>query len=140
MVRWAVGLLCVVLAGASGEAQSSLAARLDRALRAAGLPIEGVSIGDANKSTTWTVRPPTLQGAAQPIIDAFNATDPAHNVTDRAREVTAAMDDQRISSAIVWVVLKQMFPADTDAQLRTKFGVARTRILAAYEARPWIAP
>lgn len=54
-----------------------LAARLDRTIKAAGVPIFGVSIGKADDKTTWTVQPANLQGAAQATIDAFNPDDPA---------------------------------------------------------------
>lgn len=49
----------------------SLAARLDTALRAAGLAIAGVSVGNDADRATWKVVPASLQSAAQPIIDAF---------------------------------------------------------------------
>ena len=51
----------------------SPATRLDRAIKAAGVPIHGVSpvVGGG-----WCVSPASLQAAAQPIIDAFNPNDP----------------------------------------------------------------
>lgn len=52
-----------------------VAARLDAALKAAGLPILGVSIGDPANRSTWIVHPPDLQASAQPIIDAFDPDD-----------------------------------------------------------------
>ena len=55
-----------------------IASRLPRAIKAAGVPIENVSIGDPANKATWTVQPPDLQGAAQPTIDAFNPDDPAY--------------------------------------------------------------
>ena len=125
-------LLCV-----SVSAQTNVAARVDRALRAAGLAIVGVSIGDPSDKATWKVQPQNLQSAAQPTIDAFNANDPAHEQAELDAQVTAALDNERLSSAIVWTILKQMYPADTDAQTRTKFGVARTRIIAVYKAQSW---
>jgi hypothetical protein len=45
--------------------------RIDRAVRAAGIAIDGVSIGDPENRATWRVSPSALQAAAQPIIDAF---------------------------------------------------------------------
>lgn len=44
---------------------------LERALRAAGVPVIGVVIGDHANRATWTVQPESLQAQAQPIIDAF---------------------------------------------------------------------
>ena len=113
------------------------AARLSRALVAAGVQIVGVSIGDLANKATWKVQPANLQGAAQPTIDAFDPNDPAHEQADLDSQVKAALDNERLSAAIVWTILKQMYPADTDAQTKTKFGVARTRIIASYKATPW---
>jgi hypothetical protein len=52
-------------------------------------------------------------------------------------QVRAELDEGRIASAIVWVILKQLYPADTDADTKTKFAIARTRIIGAYLNRPW---
>ena len=57
---------------------ATLAGRLDKAIRAAGHAITGVSIGESANKATWTVRPPELQAVAQSIIDAFDPDDPAH--------------------------------------------------------------
>ena len=70
VLAW-VALLLLLLAIAL-QAQTPLAGRLDRAIRAAGVPIVGVSIGDATDRRTWRVSPSSLQGAAQPTIDAFD--------------------------------------------------------------------
>ena len=127
--------------GLSIVAQSlPVAPRLDAALRAAGVPIVGISIGNPADKTTWRVNPSTLQAAAQPIIDAFDAAAPAHEQAELAAQATAALDTERLTSAVVWTVLKQMFPADTDTQTRTKFAAARARIITAFQARPWVAP
>src|SRR3990167_8452574 len=116
---------------------SNLAARLTKALLGAGVPIVSLSIGDEANRATWSVQPPSLRAAAQPIIDAFEDDAPAHAQAELDAQVTAALDGERLTSAVVWVILKQMFPADTDAQTKTKFGVARTRIIDAYKAQPW---
>jgi len=50
----------------------NIAQTLDQQLKAAGIAIVGVSIGDAEDKSTWTVQPSTLQSAAQPTIDAFD--------------------------------------------------------------------
>lgn len=115
-------------------------ASLTRVLQSAGVPVVGVDIVDAASPATWVVRPSDLQAAAQPIIDAFDPNDPAHEQADLKARVTAALDTERLTSAVVWTILKQMFPNDTDAQTRTKYGVARTKIIAVYASRPWIVP
>ena len=51
--------------------------------------------------------------------------------------VTHALDTDRLTSAVVWTILKQMFPSDTDAQTKTKYSVARSRIVSAFTAQPW---
>lgn len=53
-----------------------LAARVDRAIRAAGVPIVSLSIGDDLDKSTWLVQPPELQAQAQPVIDAFSLVEP----------------------------------------------------------------
>lgn len=115
-----------------------LAEHVTAAIRAAGVPILGISIGTDNDRTSWRVNPATLQAAAQPTIDAFNPSDPALDLADLDAAVKATLDDERLISAVVWTILKQMFPADTDAQTKTKYGVARTRIIDAYKNRPWL--
>ena len=43
----------------------TIAESFDQSCRDAGLPITGVSIGDATDTSTWTVHPSTLQASAQ---------------------------------------------------------------------------
>ncbi len=50
---------------------ANVAERLDQAIRAAGVPIVGVSVGDEQQKATWTVQPADQQAAAQPVINAF---------------------------------------------------------------------
>lgn len=115
----------------------SLAMLVQAAIQAAGIPVVTISIGDEANKSTWRVHPSHLQAAAQPTIDAFNPDDPAHVTAALDAQVKTALDTERLSSAIVWVILKQMYPADTDAQTKTKYGVARTRIVDAYKLQPW---
>jgi hypothetical protein len=110
-----------------------LAARLDRTLRHLGLAITGVVIGRADDRTTWRVLPASLQAAAQPTIDAFNPDDPAHDVAELDAAVKAAVDDERLISAVVWAVIDTYSAPATPA----KYAAARTKIIAAYKARPW---
>ena len=118
-------------------AQDRTAERLTAALKAAGVDVVSVSIGDTAVRATWTVQPSTLQGAAQPTIDAFDVNDPAHATAELNALVTSALDTERLTSAVVWTILKQMYPMDTDAQTKTKYGVARTRIIDAFRVQPW---
>lgn len=48
------------------------APRLDAAIRAGGIAIDGVSIGTAGTKATYLVTPASLQASAQSIIDAFD--------------------------------------------------------------------
>lgn len=116
---------------------ATLGEQVGRAIRNAGIPIKEVQIVDTTNRATWTVEPANLQSAAQPIIDAFDPGDPQHALDDLSGEVKVALDQQRLSSAIVWALLKQLFPADTAAQTKTKYGVARTRIIDSFKAQPW---
>ena len=122
-------------------AQTPIVGRLDRAIKAEGIPIDGVS-APTTKRPTWRVdfKPsatPAQRDRAMQIVASFNPNDPAYEQADLTTQVTAALDDERLSSAIVWTILKQMFPADTDAQTKTKFATARTRIISAFRAQPW---
>ena len=72
MRRWFVITALIALAVEPTIAQGEkIAERLDQAIRAAGVPIVGVSIADSANKATWTVQPSNLQTAAQPYIDAF---------------------------------------------------------------------
>ena len=109
------------------------AARLERVLRAAGLAVIGVSIGDEANRTTWKVFPVTLQVDAQPHIDAFNPTDPAHEQAELDLHVKTAVDAERLISAVVWTII-DTFAAPATV---TKYQNARTKIIAAYKSTPW---
>ena len=113
----------------------NIAARLDRVLRAAGLAIVGVSIGDEANRGTWKVFPVNLQAAAQPHIDAFNPDDPAHEQAELDEAVKASVDGERLISAVVWAIIDTYSAPATV----TKYQAARTKIIAAYKARPWQA-
>lgn len=111
----------------------NVAARLDRALRAAGHPIIGVSIGRRDDRATWRVHPAELQEQAQPAIDAFNENDPAHEAAELDAQVTARLDTERIFSALVWAIIDTYSPPATV----TKYTAARTKIINAYRTKPW---
>src|SRR3990167_11528390 len=112
LIAWIIGLVGAVGWIASPPAaQSRTAERLDAAIRSAGIQIRGVSIGTEMDKSTWRVHPPSRQAEAQPIIDAFDPTDPVHEQADLDRQVRAALDNERLSSAMIWTILKQMYPA-----------------------------
>ena len=111
-----------------------IAERLSAALKAAGIPITGVSIGDATNRATWKARPDNLQGAAQPVIDAFDPDDPAHEAAELDAQVTTLMDNERVFAALVWAIIDTYSAPAT----RAKFQAARTKIVAAYKSRPWL--
>lgn len=131
---FAVALIVALSLSAHPLAQNDLAAHLDRAIKAASVAIAGVSIGDPVNKATWKVSPPSLQSAAQPTIDAFNATDPALDAADLDKAITVALDQERLSSAIVWTIIDTYSPPATIA----KYNTARTKIISAYKLRPWI--
>ncbi len=90
-----------------------IATRLDTVLRAAGLPIVGVSIGEPAMRTTWTVQPESLQKQAQPIIDAFDPDDPAHAIAE-AQYQTAQALKQPVMQALLALIVGEK-PASVEA-------------------------
>lgn len=114
---------------------SNIAARLDRVLRTAGIAIVGVSIGDEANRSTWRVSPFSLQSVSQPHIDAFDPNDPAHEEAELDAAVKASVDSERLISSVVWTIIDTYSAPATV----TKYQAARTKIIAAYKARPWKA-
>ena len=108
-----------------------IAARLDRAIRAAGIPITGIS---PLPNGQWRVFPPEWQAAAQPIIDAFDPNDPAHDSAELNLAVSGHLAQERIFSAIVWAILDTYSAPATV----TKYNAAKTKIVAAFKNRPWL--
>ena len=137
-ITWVL-LVAVVVSPWSLSAQrmAPIADRVDAAIKRAGVAIVGLTIGDEREKATWRVQPPALQSAAQPTIDAFDPSNPADAQAALEAEVVAALDTERLTASVVWTMLKQMYPTDTDAQTLTKYATARTRIIAAYKAQPW---
>jgi len=89
-----------------------LAERLERAIKAAGIAITGVSIGDHANKATWRVAPVSQQAAAQAVIDAFNPDDPAHVSAERDADAQRRADDvlARALARVVWDELQKMQP------------------------------
>ena len=71
-------------------ATTDIGPRLERAIKAAGVAIVGVSIGDVTNRATWKVQPTNLQAPAQPTIDSFNPDDPAHVTAEKNAEIDGA--------------------------------------------------
>lgn len=111
----------------------AIAQQVDAAVKAAGVPIVGISIGIEGDKTTWRVQPPTLQSAAQPTIDAFNPADPALVTAALDAEITRTLDSERLISAVVWTIIDTYSPPATTA----KYQNARTKIITAYKGQPW---
>ena len=108
------------------------ATKLTRVLQVAGIAIEGVS-PDATAPGGYRISPSSLQAAAQPYIDVFNPNDPAHETAALDATVTAALDQERLISAIVWTILDTYSAPATI----TKYNTARTKIINAYKTKPW---
>ena len=99
-----------------------IAALLDKALKAADIPIEGVSIGSPQDKTTWRVSPAAMQAAAQPIIDAFDLkADKWATLRERRDARLAASDWTQLADApdgkkAAWAAYRQALrdlPAQT---------------------------
>lgn len=94
-----------------------LTAYIDEAIRAAGVPIDSISIGDYTNRATWTVRPVSLQAQAQPIIDAYAHPTPAQLLDEDAERETS---EKKLLA--VALALYECIPAPTltKAQLRSR--------------------
>jgi len=97
--------------------------RLDQQIKAAGVAIDGVSIGDPSNKATWRVSPSNLQAAAQPVIDAY--ADPTTTVLfdEQAQRETNEKKLQAVALAL-WECIPA--PTMTKAQLKN-------RIIAIYK-------
>jgi len=90
-----------------------LAEYLDKALRAAGVPISGVSIGDVADRSTWLVTPSDLQAQAQPVINGFTPPTPNTLLTD-----SATVETQQKALKAVAMALWECIPAPTMTKLQ----------------------
>jgi hypothetical protein len=98
------------------------ATRLDRAIKAAGIAITGVS-PDVTAPGGYRVYPENLQAVAQPIIDAFNPNDPAH--------LTAEQDAEIDNLKALQALARATFELKTNAWTLAQF---RDRIKAIYRS------
>lgn len=93
------------------------AARLDAAIKTAGVAITGVSLGDISDRSTWRVSPDSLQTAAQPIIDAYVEPTAAQLADEDAERETG--DKKLLAVALaLWECIPA--PLMTKAQLRLR--------------------
>lgn len=107
---------------------TSLAARLDAYLKASGVPIVSVSIGRDDDRATWRVVPESLQGQAQPWIDAFVEPTAEQLLDDEAQR---QVDGQRAIRTTVFWVLRRLLGRNPTAAERQ---AARDEWIAIYKA------
>jgi len=107
--------------------------RLLRALTSAGLAVENVVIHDVTNKATWCVVPASLQAQAQTIIDAFDPTAPSVIDDELECEAKRHLDEERLASSLVWVILDTYSPPATKA----KYLAARNKIVTAFKSQPW---
>lgn len=78
---------------------ATLPDRLLRTLIAAGVAVTEVEIIDTANKASWRVAPASLQAAAQPTIDAFNPSDPAHATAEKDAEIDGLKAVQALARA-----------------------------------------
>src|SRR4051812_32557146 len=105
---------------------------LDRALRDAGIPIDGVSIGNANDRSTWKAIYQVAATAAQRlqgdnILATLSADDVATNANLKAdlAVILADMDVEKAMAQALW----ECIPAPTMTKLQL-----RNRVIALLKA------
>lgn len=96
---------------------ANVASRLDQAIKSAGVPILGVSIGLEDDKSTWRVNPPSLQGAAQPVIDAFTEPTAQQLADEQAVQDTTRKELKAVALAL-WECIPN--PTMTKAQLQAR--------------------
>lgn len=100
-----------------------VAAALHRAIRRAGVRIEGVSIGDPADRATWRVSPASAQAEAQAVIDAWV---PPTTVEEQDEEATQAYTPAlRAVTLALWEAIPT--PKMTQAELAA-------RVIALYKS------
>lgn len=94
-----------------------IAARVQAAIQAGGVPIEEISIGDQQVRSTWRVNPASLQAQAQPIIDAYTEPTPNTLFDQYADERTGEKALTAVAQAL-WECIPA--PTMTKAQLKAR--------------------
>jgi len=100
------------------------AGKLAHAIIRAGVPIDGVRLNHGG----WEVTPPSMQGASQGTIDAFNPNDPVHDVEEKARsirEVTGRLPMRVMIASALRERDPAAWAAMNDVQRRQAVGTAR---------------
>lgn len=123
MTRLLLVLLLVLACAPRAFAQ---AIELDRALRAAGVPIVGVSIGKAADKSTWRIdfdasATPQQRTQAAQLVATFDPKDPTIVASVRTGTATALAQSVQIRAFHLWFfrVMNQRdpTPAEVDAAL-----------------------
>jgi hypothetical protein len=86
-------------------------------LKAAGLAVDELTIGNQNNRATWMVGPSSLQAAAQPIIDAYADPTPEQLADEEAERETTNKRIMAVALAL-WECIPA--PTMTKAQLRLR--------------------
>lgn len=115
----------------------NIATRLDGALKAAGVPISGVSIGDPNVKATWLVRPASLQAQAQPIIDAFDPNDPAVIAAELTAQAQLTSRQKDIMTTCALIVRARGIPAWNAMTTQQKVAAALAEADVWRDIRVW---
>jgi hypothetical protein len=121
----------------------NVAAALDRSLRTAGIPIDGVSIGDPNDRPTWTITFAATATEAQRVeaaemLAAFDPLDPAH-VAEETDALAVGLADtgetraglRALCGTLLWQRLGRQ---PTPAEFTAEWVVFRQRFVAVYKA------
>ena len=96
---------------------TDIAARLEKAIKAAGVAITDVQIGNEMDQSTWKVQPASLQVQAQSIIDAYTDPTPAQLADEDAERETTNKRVMAVALAL-WECIPA--PTMTKVQLRSR--------------------
>ncbi len=119
----------------------TLAAGLDTALKAAGIPIVGVSIGSSADRATWAVQflpnaTAQQQTQAAGIVATFDPVDPAVVSAQLDVEAATVYDMNRLFKAKVVSDLAFRLSKAPGALTSAEIAAERTRILNIYKSLP----
>lgn len=107
---------------------ADLAASLQKAITAGGVPIIGVSIGTVQDRTTWRVNPLALQAQAQPLIDAFDPNDPSIVAAERDALIASEAGREIVKALLLFYLRRELGRNPTGAER----DAARADFLQAY--------
>lgn len=130
MARLLTMLVVILLWPLAAGAQSpNLNEHVEAYLKSKGIAVVGVSLGDYANKATWKVNPPTMQAAAQPHIDAFNANDPALLAADADATTDRLID--ALADDLLTAILENFstIAAEADAgTLKNNIGTWKQRL------------